>query len=511
MSRRLLLLLGDQLDLSHPALQQLDRQRDHILLAELHQEASYVPHNKLKIALIFSAMRHFAAELREQGFYLYYYDYVETKDNWASFSQLLNHQLNLHDYAQLWLIEPGEYRLQAQYKHWQGNLPLPVQQFPSHNFIFSRTQMHQWFAAHPQPRMEHFYQWARQQTGLLMESGRPIGGKYNFDKQNRRPWSPTEQVPTPRAFRSDKLTQEVLHLVSQEFSDNPGKLEHFNYAVCREQALLALDDFIQNRLAKFGDYQDALADNQPAVFHSLLSVYINLGLLSPLDVCQQAQQAYQQGHAPLNAVEGFIRQILGWREYVRGLYWFMGEDYAQGNYLQAERALPDWFWHAKVQMRCMQQAIGNSLHRAYAHHIQRLMVIGNFCLLAGLDVRSVCTWYLAVYVDAFEWVELPNTLGMALYADGGILASKPYAASGNYLHKMGNHCQHCPYSPKQTTGLRACPYNALYWQFIDTHQQAFAAHPRMALMVAQWQKKSHSEQNAIRDWAGKLLTNLDRL
>lgn len=507
----LLLLLGDQLDINHPALQQLDKANDHILMAELVEEASYVPHNKLKIALIFSAMRHFASKLKEQGFCVHYYDYLQTKDRWPDFSALLHHQLRQQHYKALWLIEPGEHRLQHQFNTWQQSLPLPVREFASHNFIFSRQQMLSWFSSHKQPRMEHYYQWARQQTGLLMSNGRPEGGKYNFDKQNRKPWAQELDIPPSHSTPLTSITQQVVNLIEREFPQNPGVLQHFNFAVTREQALSALKDFIHTKLDQFGDYQDALADNQPHLFHSILSPYINIGLLSPMEVCQGVEQAYKLGQIPLNAAEGFIRQVLGWREYVRGLYWYKGAEYADLNHFNARQPLPQWFWHGKVQMRCLQQAIDQSLHQAHAHHIQRLMVIGNFSLLAGLDVKAICEWYLAVYIDAFEWVELPNTLGMALYADGGFLASKPYAASGNYLNKMGNHCQFCPYSPKLTTGPKACPYNALYWHFIDMHQQAFSKNPRMSLMVSQWQKKTAIEQTVIREWAEKLLANLENL
>ncbi|WP_102797840.1 cryptochrome/photolyase family protein [Bowmanella denitrificans] len=508
---KLLLLLGDQLCLKHPVLQHLNPATDHILMAELPDEASYVPHNKLKIALVFSAMRHFAAALMQQGFSVHYYQYTDTKDRWQSFDALLQYQLSCFAYQALYLVEPGEHRLQSQFNQWADSLPVPVRQFDSHHFIFSRQQMLDWFAGKQQPRMEHFYQWARRQTGLLMSGSNPEGGKFNFDKHNRRAWPANLTPPKAQRFDTDDITTKVLALVEKEFAQNPGRLEHFHFAVTACQAEQALDDFIQTRLANFGDYQDALADDEPGVFHSLLSAYINLGLLAPITVCRRAEAAYYQGQAPINAVEGFIRQVLGWREYVRGLYWHCGEDYANNNHFNATHPLPKWFWQGTVRMRCVQQAVGNSLHLAYAHHIQRLMVIGNFALLAGLDVKQVCQWYLAVYIDAFEWVELPNTLGMALYADGGLLASKPYAASGNYLNKMGSHCQHCPYSPKLLTGNKACPYNSLYWRFIDIHQQEFAANPRMALMVSQWHKKSHEQRSAIRHWADGLIRRIDSL
>lgn len=508
----LLLLLGDQLDHQQPAIRQLNKDKDHILLAELADEAGYVAHNKIKIALIFSAIRHFADTLCQNGYQVIYFQYQQSnKAGLRRFSQLVKHQLQQHHYQRLYYVEPGEHRLVTEFAALERELQIPVSALPGSNFVFSRSEMQDWFSDKKQPRMEHYYRWARQRTGLLMDGHLPAGGQYNFDKQNRQPWKVDLNPPQPVGFTPDAITQEVLELVQQEFADNPGKLDDFALAVTARQASAALNDFIQHRLALFGDYQDALADGNSTVFHSLLSAYINIGLLSPMQVCRAAIDAYEKGLAPLNATEGFVRQILGWREYVRGLYWFCGADYENNNALNARRPLAKWFWSGKTHMRCVSQAITCSLDQAYAHHIQRLMVIGNFALLSGLDVKAVCRWYLAVYVDAFEWVELPNTLGMALYADGGFVASKPYAASGRYINKMGNHCKHCVYSVNQATGHKACPFNALYWHFIHRHQHKFSDNPRMALMLSQWQKKSAEDQQALLTWAEHLLANIDGL
>ncbi|AWL12853.1 (6-4) photolyase [Saliniradius amylolyticus] len=508
---QLLLLLGDQLDHHHPIFQSLDTVQDTIIMAELVSETHYVPHNKLKIALIFSAMRHFADELKQRGFKVSYYPYEDTEGWCADFKQLLEKQLSEKTYQSLHLIEAGEHRLQEQFLHWQQSWSIEVKIHPASHFFFSVRQMQDWFGGRKAPRMEHFYRWARQKTGLLMQGGEPEGGQYNFDKHNREPWDANKTPPPPITFPIDSSTQNVLELVEERFADFPGQLKHFDFAVTTKQAEQALQDFIEHRLPEFGAYQDALSDKNSKLYHSLLSAYINLGQLNPMAVCQAAERAYYEGKAPLNAVEGFIRQILGWREYVRGIYWWQGKDYADRNALRATRALPDWFWSGNTQMRCLQKAIQSSLESAYAHHIQRLMVIGNFALLAGLDVKAVCQWYLAVYIDAFEWVELPNTLGMALYGDGGLLASKPYAASGRYIHKMGNHCQHCRYKPTRMTGPDACPYNALYWHFIHRHRERLEKNRRMGLMLSQWQKKSNEEQQAILDWAEHNLGTLSQL
>ncbi|WP_088330347.1 cryptochrome/photolyase family protein [Lacimicrobium sp. SS2-24] len=509
---KLLLLLGDQLDQHQQAIRELDKQQDHILMAELTDEAGYVPHNRRKIALIFSAMRHMAKGLRDSGYRVTYFTYQQSVEaGLNSISELVCHQLKQHAYQAFAYVEAGEYRLDQELDTLTKRLDVPTEKFDCSNFIFSRKTMLGWFEGKKSPRMEHYYRWARQQTGWLMDNNKPLGGQYNYDKQNRQPWDPSVVPPPALQFEPDTITQDVIALVNETFAHHPGTLHDFAMAVTTQQAEQALDDFIQLRLPSFGDYQDALADNQSTVFHSLLSAYINIGLLSPVKVCEAVVKAYEDGRAPLNAVEGFIRQILGWREYVRGLYWHCGPDYQHRNALNSTTPLPDWFWTGDTRMRCVSQAISSSLNQAYAHHIQRLMVIGNFALLTGLDVKAVCRWYLAVYIDAFEWVELPNTLGMALYADDGFVASKPYAASGRYINKMGNHCKNCAYNINQTTGNKACPFNALYWQFIHRHQSKFKDNPRMALMLSQWQKKSHDDQQALLDWSEHLLERLDSL
>jgi deoxyribodipyrimidine photolyase-related protein len=506
---KLCLILGDQLSLSLTCLQMLDKDHDHIMLAELYTETHYVKHNKLKIALIFSAMRHFAAQLRAAGFHVEYYAYEDTKDSFKSFTDVVIHQLSRHQYHQLVCTEPGEYRVLNEMHGWQKQWNIETNILADNRFFFSLSQMSNWFSEHKEPRMEHFYQFARKQTGLLMENNKPLGGRFNFDKENRHSWQADTRLPPKLEHHKDDITQTVIRLVEQEFPDFPGDLHRFNFAVERQQALDALNHFIEHKLPQFGHFQDALSDQNNTLFHSLLASYINIGLLLANEVCEVAIDAYHKQRAPLNAVEGFVRQILGWREYVRGLYWHQGESYKDNNALNAFTPLPSWFWHSKTKMRCMSKAIGHSLEDAYAHHIQRLMIIGNFALIAGLDVKQVCEWYLAVYIDAFEWVELPNTLGMALYADNGLLASKPYAASANYINKMGNHCSACSYNPKLVTGSKACPFNALYWRFIQRHQNQFSANPRMSLMVKQWQKKDTASQQAIIQWADTLIEKLE--
>lgn len=357
--------------------------------------------------------------------------------------------------------------------------------------------------------MEYFYREMRRRYELLLTpSGDAEGGKWNYDSENRRGWRNTEAVPPRPDVSPDAITAAVIDEVQREFPGNPGDLARFRLAVTREEALDQFQWFCDHALDRFGTYQDALAEESPWMFHSLVSMYLNIGLLEPLELCRSVERRYRSGHCSLAAAEGFIRQVLGWREFVRGVYWWAMPGYAERNALDARRSLPAWFWSGDVSLRCLSRAIVQSLDHGYAHHIQRLMVIGNFALLTGLDVGEVCEWYLAVYVDAFEWVELPNTLGMALHGDGGLMASKPYAASGKYIQRQGNHCAACPYDPKRLTGSGACPYNSLYWRFIDRHQDYLEKNARMGLVIGNWRKRSVADRQAILAWADRELERL---
>jgi deoxyribodipyrimidine photolyase-related protein len=358
--------------------------------------------------------------------------------------------------------------------------------------------------------MEYFYRQLRQEYGILMEQGQPAGGQWNFDRENRKPLPANRVMPTQPQFMPDEITLDVIKLVESHFGQHFGSLESFNHAVTREQALLQLSHFLDSSLPLFGDYQDAMRQDEPWLYHSLLSTSINLGLLNPLEVIQAAQEQWQQGQAPLNAVEGFIRQIMGWREYVRGLYWLHMPEYASRNYLNAYRSLPSFFWSADTDLNCLQQCISQTRDYAYAHHIQRLMVIGNFALLAGLDPEQVSRWYLEVYADAYEWVELPNVLGMVLFADGGEMASKPYAASGAYINRMSNYCKHCRYDVRRKSGPDACPFNYLYWDFMARHESLLSQNPRLGLTYRQLHKMDEEQQQVLQQSARIFLKSLDQ-
>jgi len=347
----------------------------------------------------------------------------------------------------------------------------------------------------------------------LMENGKPAGGVWNFDKENRAAFgkSGPGRIPGHARFTPDAITSEVLRLVESHFPGHPGSLADFAWPVNPAEAQQALDRFVHERLQKFGRYQDAMWTGTPFGWHSLLSAALNLKLLDPREVVRAAEAALHEGRAPLPAVEGFIRQVLGWREFIRGVYWLDMPQLGEANHFGHTRALPAWYWTGDTGMKCMQEAIGQTLAFGYAHHIQRLMVTGNFALLAGIEPRQVCDWYLAVYVDAVEWAELPNTAGMALYANGGRFTSKPYVASGAYIKRMSNYCDGCRYDPRASTGVRACPFTALYWNFLDRNERELVRNPRTTLMARSVARLEPAARRSIRRTAGSMLERVDRL
>ncbi len=496
MSGALRLVLADQLSDSLASLQKADKKQDVILLAEVKAEASYVKHHKKKIAFLFSAMRHFAKHLQEQGWQVRYVHY-DNPDNAGSLFGEVKRALTDSDLEQVHLTEPGEYRVLEDMRSWQGKLQVNVTIHEDDRFLSSLSFFRQWAKGRKQLRMEYFYREMRKATLHLMDDDEPVGGKWNYDADNRQALPDSVRIPNPTRFVPDTITQEVIELVADTFSDHFGSLDDFHFAVTREQALTVLDEFVEQRLENFGDYQDAMAQDKPWLFHSHISFYINCGLLLPSEVLKKAEQAYYDKKAPLNAVEGFIRQVLGWREYVRGLYWFLMPEYKEKNYLGATRPLPEFFWSADTNMNCLQQCIEQTRDNAYAHHIQRLMVLGNFLLLSGVHPDDVNQWYLIVYADAYEWVEMPNVTGMILFADGGKLASKPYAASGSYINKMSNYCQHCHYNVKEKNGAQACPFNYLYWDFLARNQEKLGNNPRLAMPYRTFAKMSDDKKRMI--------------
>lgn len=480
MTGTLRFILGDQLTRSLSALNGIDKASDVVLMVEVSTEATYVRHHKQKLVFIMSAMRHFAEELRSAGIRV---DYVRLDDpaNTHSFSGELERAVERHRPQAVIMTEPGEWRVWGMLKNLQESLPLPLHLREDDRFLCSRTAFARWAGNKRQLRMEFFYREMRKSSGFLMNGEEPEGGAWNFDNENRKRL-PADVIPPPLpAFQTDAVTREVMALVASRFNDHFGDLEPFRWGVTRKDSQAALADFVAHRLPLFGDYQDAMKTGDDFLFHAALSPYLNIGLLTAQDVCKSAEVAYREGRVPLNAVEGFIRQIIGWREYVRGIYWLKMPAYAQTNFLNATRKLPWFYWSGETEMRCMSECIRSTKNHAYAHHIQRLMVTGNFALLAGISPVEIEEWYLVVYADAFEWVELPNVHGMVMHADGGLLGSKPYAASGAYINRMSDYCKTCRYDPNEKSGPNACPFNYLYWNFLIENEAALSKNPRMAM------------------------------
>lgn len=493
---KLRLILGDQLSLSVSSLSDATKE-DMILICEVRQEATYVKHHKKKIVFLFSAMRHFAQTLVAEGFNVTYVKYDDT-ENTGSLCGEATRLTGQNAISEVIVTAPGEYRLLTEMQGWSDAMGLPVTIRPDDRFLCTTDEFTAWAKGRKQLRMEYFYREMRRKHGVLMNGDNPLGGQWNYDPENRK--SPPKDLKVPDTFHAerDDITQDVIALVENHFSDHFGDIDPFHFAVTRDAALRALDMFIDERLPLFGDYQDAMIQGEPWMYHSHIGLYLNCGLLTPMECITRAEACYHAGHAPLNAVEGFIRQILGWREYVRGIYWLKMPDYKTMNVLEAKRSLPDFYWTANTQMNCMRQCITETKRHAYAHHIQRLMVLGNFALIARLDPEQVNEWYLLVYADAYEWVELPNVTGMILFADGGLMASKPYAASGAYINKMSNYCGSCRYSPTLKNGPKACPFNYLYWDFIDRNADKLRGNPRMGFMYNSLDRMNDDKRNAIR-------------
>ena len=503
----LILILGDQLSPQISSLKAANKSEDIVLMAELRSETGYVKHHKKKIAFLFSAMRHFAEELAEAGWKIDYkrFDSAAASPN---FTAAVEHALTTHNLDQIIVTKPGEYRLAKEMSTWADTLSCSVTLCEDDRFFATTDEFATWAEGRKQLRMEYFYREMRRKTGLLMQEGEPVGGQWNYDADNRQPPKEGLIIPPPTKFAPDDITKEVLVLVEAEFSDHFGDLQPFDFAVTADQARQVLDEFIAQRLPQFGSYQDAMLADEPFMFHAHIGFYLNCGLLSPLEAVTAAEHAYFAGSAPLNAVEGFIRQILGWREYVRGLYWLKMPEYKTLNHLNATRSLPSFFWTADTDMRCLKTCVQDTRKFAYAHHIQRLMVLGNFALLAGLHPDDVNEWYLIVYADAYEWVELPNVSGMVLYADGGLLASKPYAAGGAYIDRMSDYCSSCRYKVKQKNGPDACPFNYLYWDFLIRHRDKLNKNPRLGMIYRTLDKMGEDKQNTIRHDAALFLNEL---
>lgn len=503
-------ILSHQLSLTLRSLEEADRGQDVIFMCECMHELTHVPHHPKKIAFMLASMRHFAQELTQQGYRVHYVK-LDDPTNTGTWDGEITRAVESIKPNRLILTEPGDWQTLQLFKQLQKTLPIPLDIYEDDRFLCSLEDFKKWAGFKRQLRMEFFYREMRRRYNILMEPhGDPVGGSWNYDSANRKPPCEGMKSPSRLSHPKDSIIREVLTCVEERFSNHFGALKPFHFALTRKQALLEARHFIANLLPYFGDYQDAMVAGEAYLYHSLLSAYLNAGLLLPLELCQMAQEAYHLGKAPLNACEGFIRQILGWREYVRGIYWLFMPDYGQRNYFNAKRPLPALYWGESTSMFCMAEAVRHTKEHAYSHHTQRLMVTGNFALIAGLDPQEVGLWYLSVYADAYEWVEMPNTLGMALFGDGGLMASKPYAASGKYIKRMSNFCRQCRYNPDKTVGEDACPFNALYWNFLERHRDKLRSNTRLSYAYANWERFKENTKEAIRSQAVSVLERLER-
>ncbi len=497
--RHLVLVLGDQLDRDAAAFDGFDAASDAVWMAEVAEESTHVWSSQPRTAMFLAAMRHFAQALRAAGRPLHYTALDDAGNRGSLAAQLAADIERLRPQA-LVMTAPGDWRVLQALRAVAAAAGLELDVREDRHFFCTVRE----FAAHAKGRktlrMEFFYREMRRRHGVLLTAaGEPEGGEWNYDADNRKPFGPQGPgfVPPRATFEPDALTREVMALVGRRFEGHPGRLDSFAWPVTRAQALVAMQRFIDERLAGFGDVQDAMWPGEPWLWHSHLAAALNLKLLHPREVVAAAEAAYRAGRAPLAAVEGFIRQILGWREYVRGIYWTRMPGYLERNELGAHEPLPAWYWTGDTSMACLRDAITQTLEHGYAHHIQRLMVTGLYALLLGVDPKAVHAWYLAVYVDAVEWVELPNTLGMSQYADGGVMASKPYIATGQYIARMSPACKGCRFDPARRTGDTACPITTLYWDFLMRHEQRLAANPRMALQVKNLARLDAAERGAV--------------
>ncbi|MEM1182504.1 MAG: cryptochrome/photolyase family protein [Acidobacteriota bacterium] len=497
--RRLCLILGDQLDPGY-----LDdfapTDGDIVALCEVAEESTHVPSHKQRTTLFLSAMRHFALANAERA-PIHYVD-LDADGNTGSFAGELGRLAERFEPDELHLIRPGEWRVLKALEAKAGELQLPLHLHEDRHFYSSPERFARWAAGRKDWILEHFYRAERKRLDILMDGKKPAGGEWNFDRSNRKALPRSVSIQPPRRFTPDAITREVMEVVERHFPDAPGRLESFGWPVTPAQAQEALEDFMTHRLPLFGDYQDAMRRGEPWLFHSLLSPALNLKLLDPRRAVDAAVDAWGEGRAPLNAVEGFVRQIIGWREFIRGVYWHEGPDYATRNALESHGELPDFYWHGETDMACLEDSVGQVLDNGYGHHIQRLMVTGNFALLAGVDPKVISDWYLGMYVDGVDWVTLPNTLGMVMHADGARVGTKPYASTGAYIHRMGDYCGDCRFSPKSKTGDDACPFTTLYWDFLDRQRSRLGNNRRMAFA---WRNldRLDGELPAIRDRASR--------
>lgn len=502
--RHLVVILGDQLNADSQAFDDFDPATDRVWMAERRGESTHVWSTKPRIAIFLAAMRHFASDIEAKGYPLDYTTLDAAGDD--DLVAYLGQALERLRPQRLVIVRPGEHRLREGIKAEARRCGVEYVERPDRHFLCAVDDFSRWAKGKTQLRMEHFYRWMRKRLGILLDGDKPVGGKWNFDADNRGSFGREGPgwVPKPKGFTPDAITREVVELVEARFADHAGSLAAFDWPVTRSAALEALDDFLDHRLAAFGHWQDAMWTGETWLYHARLSSSLNLRLLTPREVVDAALQRFANDEVSLSSVEGFIRQIVGWREFVRGVYWMAPDRLLRSNALGASAALPAFYWTGDTTMNCLREVITQTLDTGYAHHIQRLMVTGNFALLLGVEPFQVHEWYLAVYVDAVEWVEAPNTLAMSQFADGGRMVSKPYAASGRYIDRMSDYCAGCAFDPADATGDRACPFTTLYWDFLDRHRARFWNHPRAAMQWRSLDRLPADKIERIRERAGQI-------
>lgn len=504
-ARNLVVVLGDQLDVDSAAFDGFDNSADAVLMMEVAEEAAYVPQHKIRLALFFSAMRHFRDALRYKGRRVHYVT-LEDDNNRGSQAAEIARWAHKTRPGKLIVVQPGDYRVETAIRAACDDLGCDLEIREDTHFLCSRDAFRDHADGRQNLLMEHFYRGMRRRHGILMDGDKPEGGDWNYDFDNRDSFGKEGpgDIKAPRSFRTDDITDTVIEMVARRFPDSPGNLDGFDYPVTRDQARAALRDFIDHRLPDFGRFQDAMATDRPYLYHSRLSTSLNLHLLRPREAIDAAVAAYEDGDAPLNSVEGFVRQILGWREFVRGVYWLKMPDYADLNALDADAPMPAFFWTGDTEMNCIRQSVGQLIDTAYAHHIQRLMVLGLFAMLLGVRPWDVHRWHMSMYADAIDWVSLPNVLGMSQYGDGGVVGTKPYAASGNYINKMSDYCAGCRYNPKNAMGEDACPVTTLYWDFLARNRNRLKGNRRMGFQFRNLDRKDDAERRDIRKRATAL-------
>jgi deoxyribodipyrimidine photolyase-related protein len=506
--KTLRIILWDHLSHTISSLSDLHVQHDTIFMCETLDECTHVKHHKKKLAFLLSSMRHFGQELVNKG-YVVIYTKLDDPLNAGTLTSEIKRICEKNNFDQIVVTWPGDHRLIKAFEMLKKEVFIPIFIREDDRFLASHEHFKSWANNRKELRMEYFYREMRNKYNILMDGDQPCGGKWNFDSENRKVPKEKLKIPQPYSSTPDAITSEVITVVLQAFGDHFGDILPFHFAVTSKEARQVFDLFIKERLASFGDFQDVMIENEPWMYHSHISFYINIGLLDPLTCIKRVEQAYRDGIVPINSAEGFIRQILGWREYIRGIYWLKMPEYKELNFLNAQRKLPDFYWTADTQMNCLKQCIAETKKNAYAHHIQRLMVLGNFSLIAGINPVFVNEWYLIVYADAFEWVELPNVTGMILFADGGFLGSKPYAASGSYINKMSSYCSHCLYNVKEKSGPNACPFNYLYWDFLIRNREKLRLNHRLRMIYSVLDKKTPETLEMIATDAQTFFEELD--